>query len=274
MTNSLSIDVLSLFPEVVGQVLSTSIMRRAQLKGTVTLEASDLRKFSEGPYRAVDDTPFGGGQGMLFSPEVLERALHDQLQKAGGIRENLRVIYPSPKGLNWGNKTAWEMARWLTSPAPTDSQRRICLIAGRYEGIDDRINQKWVDLEVSLGDFVLTGGELPSLCIVDSIVRLLPGVLGNVHSAPQDSFEGGLLEGAQYTKPRDFQGLQVPESLLSGHHQKIEDFKLRDSLLLTYALRPDLIEKHQGEDLPDWARTLLETLKKRLHLRGLPALDL
>ncbi len=269
-----TIDILSLFPDIVQGFLNSSILRRAQTQGRISLEASSLRDFGQGAFRSVDDTPFGGGPGMLFMPEVVEEALKAQLSKVDNDRSRLIVVYPSPRGLQFGNKVAHELSKWLVSSENPEKPNRICFLAGRYEGVDERILQKWVDIELSLGDFVVTGGELPSLVFVDSVVRLMPGVLGHEKSAPMDSFENGLLEEPQYTKPRNFKGLEVPEELLSGHHAQIQKYKLRESLLLTYALRPDLIEKHSGEGLPDWAKALLGRLQKRLELVGCEPLDL
>jgi tRNA (guanine37-N1)-methyltransferase len=271
-----TLDILSLFPEVVLNVLNSSMLRRAQLKGLVKLEATSLRDFGEGQFKAVDDSPMGGGQGMLFCPTVLEKALQDQLSWVSGDRARLLVIYMSPRGLQLGHRLSLELSHWLigtetlTEPKPQDlkwDSRRICILAGRYEGVDERIVQRWVDLEVSLGDFIVTGGELPALVLVDSIVRLIPGVLGHEKSAPQDSFANGLIEEPQYTKPRNFLGLEVPEVLLGGNHSEIEKYRLRESILLTYAFRPDLIARHPGEGLPDWARSLLERLQRQMELR-------
>ena len=259
-----TLDVLSLFPTPVRAVLDSSILRRAQAAELVTLENTDLRSFSPDKYKSVDDTPFGGSQGMLFSAPVLELALQDQLNRVDGRRERLKIVYPSPRGVRLEQPALEQMAEWLLS----EPDSRLCVLCGRYEGIDERVVNRWVDLEVSLGDFILTGGELPALSIVDGIVRLLPGVLGNSKSAKDESFSNGLLEYAQYTKPREFLGQGVPEELLSGHHKKIAEWQLRESLLVTYAFRPDLIRAHSGLGLPDWARTLLEKLKTRIDLRA------
>jgi tRNA (guanine37-N1)-methyltransferase len=258
-----AIDVLSIFPQTVRAVLDSSILRRAQLSGRVTLESSDLRNFTEDKYRSVDDTPFGGRQGMLFTAPILERAMNAQLEAVGGERQKLKVIYPSPRGIRVEQPVLEAMAEWMGQTPGS----RLCCVCGRYEGVDERFIDKWVDLELSLGDFVLTGGELVALSIVDGIVRLMPGVLGDARSPRDESFSNGLLEYPQYTKPREFGGLDVPEALLGGDHKEIEEWKLRQSLLLTQAFRPDLIRNHSGAGLPLWARELLEKLKARLDLR-------
>ncbi len=259
------IDVLSVFPDVVRTVLDSSILRRAQSSGLITLENSDLRQFAgDHKYRAVDDNPFGGKQGMLFRAEVLDLAMQAQLEKVAGQRENLMVLYTSPRGLRWEQPAAERLSRWvLERPG-----RRLVVAAGRYEGVDERFVEQWVDMEVSLGDFILSGGELAALSVVDSVVRLLPGALGHADSAREDSFTTGLLEYPQYTKPREFKGQGVPEELYSGNHKKIAQWQLRQSLLYTFAFRPDLIEMHNGEGLPDWATELLRHLKQRLDHRS------
>jgi tRNA (guanine37-N1)-methyltransferase len=285
------LSVITLFPEAVRAVVDSSILRRAQTKGLLQIEVSDLRQFSTDRYRSVDDTPFGGEQGMLLTAPVLHAALNQELVKAGGDRENLRVLYPSPRGLILGQRVFEELSSWLVStgtPEPStsldsmagspkrvddkgssaESARRVVVICGRYEGIDDRVVDRWVDLEFSVGDFILTGGELPALMVIDALVRLVPGVLGDSQSARQDSFSSGLLEHPQYTKPRDFEGQGVPDELVSGDHAKMAEWKLRESLLLSYAFRPDLIRRHQGQGLPSWAMDLLDRLKKRLDLRS------
>jgi tRNA (guanine37-N1)-methyltransferase len=271
MESIASISLLTLFPQPVSAVLESSILRRAQSKGLVRIEVVDLRNFAKDRYRSVDDTPFGGEQGMLITAPVLHAALQAELEKVGGNRESLRVLYPSPRGLSLGQRIFEELSQWV-APSLNDeargAPRRIVVICGRYEGIDDRIVDRWVDLEFSVGDFVITGGELPALLAVDALVRLIPGVLGHASSAARDSFSDGLLEHPQYTKPRDFEGIGVPVELLSGDHAKIEEWKIRESLSLSFAFRPDLIRMHRGEGLPSWAVELLEKFKKRLDLRS------
>lgn len=272
------IDLLSLFPDSLRSILDSSILRRAQAKELVELATSDLRSFAKDKHRSVDDSPYGGDQGMLFKAPVLEAALQAQLQAVGGDRSRLKVIYPHPRGLHLRQYLVQGLVDWLmdeaqASPAsenqPNPSSKRIVVICGRYEGIDERIVDRWVDLEISLGDFILTGAELPALTLCDAMVRLIPGVLGNERSAEFESFSSELLEHPQYTRPRDFMGLEVPAVLSGGNHRDVEEWKLREAILLTAAFRPDLIRRHTGRGLPYWAKELVERLQKRLDLRDL-----
>jgi tRNA (guanine37-N1)-methyltransferase len=271
MTSLNAISLLTIFPDFTELVLKQSMLGRAQKQGVVSLESVDLRKFAQDKHRSVDDTVYGGKQGMLFMPEVLEKALEAELAAVNGKREHLRVLYPSPRGLQIDQGIMDAFASWIGAPAAApdsdEGPRRISIICGRYEGIDERIIERWVDFEYSVGDFVLTGGEIPALLLVDGVTRLLPGVLGREASHREDSFQNGLLEHPQYTKPRDFKGQKVPDVLLSGVHKNIEEWKLRESLLMTFAFRPDLIRSHRGQSLPAWARELLASLKRRLDLR-------
>jgi len=278
------IEILTLFPDAVQSVLDSSILRRAQAKGIVELTAKDHRKFGVTKHRNVDDTPYGGGQGMLMRADVLEAALLDTQAQVGGSRENMKVICPSPRGVEISHSHCEKFADWLVGPpgdekGPTDlsrlpedsreeSGRAIVFVCGRYEGMDERFVQKWVDFEFSLGDFIVTGGELPSLVFADAVVRLLPGVLGDERSNRQESFSHGLLEHPQFTKPREWLGVSVPEVLAEGNHLKMDEWKLRSSLMLTFAFRPDLIRAHSGEALPKWAGALLDELKGRLAARS------
>ena len=255
------IKILTLFPEAVDAVLGSSILRRAQAKGLVALQALDMKQATAGKYQQVDDSPYGGGHGMLLKADVLERSLEQELESCS--RENLKVVCPLPRGVVMNQAVFEQSAHWLRE----QPERKLLLVAGRYEGLDERFVKKWVDLEVSLGDFVLSGGELPALCFVDGVVRLLPQVLGDEQSARQDSFSTGLLEHPQYTKPAQFSGTEPPEVLRSGNHQRIAEWKVQQSLWLSYCYRPDLIRAHTGAGLPDWAQQLLEELKSRLTSR-------
>ncbi len=266
------IEILTLFPEAVQSVLDSSILRRAQAKGIVELEAKAHRDFGVTKHRNVDDTPFGGGPGMLFRADVLDAALQVTCDSVGG-RENMKVIYASPRGVQIAQSLCQSFADWLVTGDPqktteNEASRTLVFICGRYEGVDERVIQKWVDFEFSLGDFILTGGELPSLAFVDGIVRLLPGVLGDARSSQLESFSEGLLEHPQYTKPREALGVAVPEVLTEGNHLKMEEWKLRSSLMLTFAFRPDLIRVHSGENLPKWGMALLKELQQRLQARS------
>ncbi len=271
-----TISLLTIFPDFVQQALQQSMLGRAHKQGIVNLESVDLRQFATDKHRSVDDSVFGGKQGMLFMPEVLEAALEHELKAVDGRRHDLRVLYPSPRGLNIDQGIMDAMAHWIGSSGVSDEEsgpRRITVICGRYEGIDERIIDRWVDFEYSVGDFVLTGGELPAMILVDGVTRLLPGVLGKEESHREDSFKNGLLEHAQYTKPREFKGQKVPEVLLSGVHKNINEWKLRESILLTFAFRPDLIQAHRGQGMPGWAQELILRLKHRLETRALEGSD-
>lgn len=306
------IEILTLFPDAVQSVLDSSILRRAQAKGIVELSAKDHRKFGITKSRNVDDTPFGGGQGMLFRADVLESALNDCLAHVRGDRTKLKVIFATPRGIEITQDLCQRFADWLVLgtgdrekgqgdqrlgqgdlsngqgdhardfarrigedlPAPAEQgpqdppERMLLFVCGRYEGVDERFVKRWVDFEFSLGDFIVTGGELPALAFVDGIVRLLPGVLGDERSSRQESFTHGLLEHPQYTKPREVLGQSAPATLLEGNHLKMEEWKLRSSLMLTFAFRPDLIRAHTGEALPKWAKALLAELQERLTQRS------
>lgn len=258
-----SLQVLSIFPEQVRGFLDSSMLLKAQLKKILEMGAVNLRDYSTDSYRSVDDTPFGGNQGMLYTYPVLEAAAQAQLAAVDGDRDRLKIIYPSPRGVRLEQPVLEELAGWV-GRASDEAPRRVAIVCGRYEGIDERFTEKWVDLEVSVGDFILTGGELPALMLVDGLTRLLPGVLGHEASALEESFSNGLLEYPQYTKPRSAGGMDVPEELLSGHHRQIKDWQLRQSILMTAAFRPDLIRSHRGSGLPNWAKELLEKVKIRL----------
>ena len=212
--------VITLFPEMFAGVFGSSMMWKAQKDGVVSLETVDLRQFGLGPRKQVDDTPYGGGDGMLLMIEPLWRAV----EFAKSQDPEARVVLMSPRGRRWLQATA---------QAAADDGRGVIFICGRYEGVDERILEL-VDEQWSLGDFVLTGGELAAMTMVDSIVRLLPGVLGGETSAEVESFsDGKTLEYPQYTRPEEFQGLRVPDVLLSGHHGRIAEWRAKQSAELT-----------------------------------------
>ena len=214
--------VITLFPEMFAGVFGSSMMWKAQKDSIVSLETVDLRQFGLGPRKQVDDTPYGGGDGMLLMIEPLWRAV----EFAKSQDPEARVVLMSPRGRRW---------RQATAQAAADDGRGVIFICGRYEGVDERILEL-VDEQWSLGDFVLTGGELAAMTMVDSIVRLLPGVLGGETSAEVESFsDGKTLEYPQYTRPEEFQGLRVPDVLLSGHHGKIAEWRAKQSAELTEA---------------------------------------
>lgn len=232
----MKIDVLSLFPEMLQGVVGASILLRAQQAGIVDIALTNFRDFSTDRHRTVDDYPYGGGAGMVLKAEPVFRAVENVLERRYASHSephSARVILLSPQGKPFTQQMAEQLA----------TAEHLLLICGHYEGFDERIREHLATDEISVGDYVLTGGELPALLIIDAVVRLLPGVLGNQESAPGDSFSDGLLEFPQYTRPEDFRGLRVPEVLLSGHHQKIAQWRRRQSIERTCRRRPDLLEK-------------------------------
>lgn len=221
------IDILTLFPDFFVSPLNQSILKRALAAGIIQVEFINLRDFAFDRHHITDDRPFGGGPGMVLKIEPLVRAI----QWARNSRPNLRVLLLSPQGRLFKQPLAVELA----------SLDNLMLICGHYEGVDDRL-QHFIDDEISLGDFILTGGEIPALVILDALTRLLPGTLGDEDSAQEDSFKDNLLKGPQYTRPREFGGYQVPEILLSGDHQRIADWRRQEALRRTWQRRPDLLE--------------------------------
>jgi tRNA (guanine37-N1)-methyltransferase len=226
----MKIDVLSLFPEMFSGVFNQSILKKAQDDGHVTFRVIDFRQFADNKHRKVDDYPYGGGEGMVLMPQPIfdaVEALCDQ-----DPERKAHVVLLSPQGERYSQKKAKQLA----------SKKHLMFICGHYEGYDERIRQELADDEISIGDYVLTGGELAAMVVIDSVVRLLPGVLGNEQSHQNDSFSNGLLEYPQYTRPADFRGMKVPDVLLSGHHGRIEEWRRRESLKRTFRRRPDLLE--------------------------------
>jgi tRNA (guanine37-N1)-methyltransferase len=208
-----------------------SIIQRAREEGLLDIRVHDLRDHSLNKHRKVDDTPFGGGVGMVMNVEPIARAI-------SAIKKEVpetRTILLSPGGRPFNQEKAWELSRL----------QNLTLICGRYEGIDERIRLHYVDEEVSVGDYVLTGGELPAMVLVEAISRLLPGVLGDPESVVEESFHGDLLEYPQYTRPRDYEGFKVPEILVSGDPKKIRDWQKVQALKKTAQVRPDLLEKNK-----------------------------
>lgn len=225
----MKIDILSLFPEMFGGTLSSSIIGKAIEKNILDVSLTNFRNFTTDRQNHVDDYPYGGGAGMLLQAQPIYDALADVSEKRGSLG---RVILLDPAGRKFDQKAAEELAK----------EPQLTFICGHYEGYDERIKQLVTD-EFSIGDFVLTGGELGAMVMIDATVRLLPEVLGNSASAPGDSFSSGLLEYPQYTRPADFRGLKVPDVLLSGNHQKIAEWRQKEALYKTYQRRPDLLEE-------------------------------
>ncbi len=244
----IKIDVLTLFPEMCESVFGTSILGKAREKGIVALNAVNFRDFSGNKHNSVDDTPYGGGGGMVLKPDPIFAAVEHVLEMSSSPVKP-RIILMCPQGKTYNQKIAEELAQ----------EEHLIFICGHYEGYDERIREHLVTDELSMGDYVLTGGELPALTVIDSIVRLQPGALGNETSAVTDSFSTGLLEYPHYTRPAEFRGWKVPDILLSGHHANIEVWRREQALQRTLERRPDLLET---AELTKKDLKALEILKK------------
>ncbi|MFW0760079.1 tRNA (guanosine(37)-N1)-methyltransferase TrmD [Staphylococcus cohnii] len=242
----MKIDYLTLFPQMFDGVLNQSILKRAQDKEMLQVNTVDFRSFAENKHNQVDDYPFGGGQGMVLKPEPIFNAMK-YIEKT----ENTRVILMCPQGRPFNQEIAQELSH----------SEHLVFICGHYEGYDERIRQHLVTDEISMGDYVLTGGELPAMVMTDAIVRLIPGVLGNQQSHEDDSFQDGLLEFPQYTRPRSYQDMNVPDVLLSGNHAHIDQWRHEQKLIRTWEKRPDLLENYP---LTDKDKDILERYKKQL----------
>lgn len=223
--------VLTLFPEMILSGMNTSVIGRAIENGLISLEAVDIREYSTDKHLHVDDYPYGGGAGMVMQPEPVYRAFLDIKEKTG--KKEIRVVYLTPQGKVFKQEMAQEFSK----------EEDIIFLCGHYEGIDERVLEMIVTDYVSVGDYVLTGGELPAMVMMDAIARLVPKVLNNDSSAELESFQGNLLEYPQYTRPAEFFGKRVPEVLLSGHHKNIEKWRREQSLIRTLERRADLLEK-------------------------------
>jgi tRNA (guanine37-N1)-methyltransferase len=223
-------DILTLFPDIINAYLKESILKRAQQKGLLEVKTYNIRNFASDKHKSVDDYPFGGGSGMVLKPEPLFRAI-DFLKKDKVPR---RIILLSPQGRPFNQLLAEELSR---------EEKRLVFICGRYEGVDERVRLSLIDEEISIGDYVMTGGELAALVIIDASTRLIPGALGDEDSIKEESFSWGLLDYPHYTRPREFRGLRVPNILISGNHKEIWRWRRKQALKRTLKLRPDLIEK-------------------------------
>ncbi len=227
----MKIDILTLFPEMFDAFRTTSIVGRAVDKKILDLEIFNIRDFAANKHSQADDYPYGGGAGMVLMPQPLSDALDHVLSRYPG--EKPAVIYLSPQGKVWNQRLAGEASK----------ESALILLCGHYEGIDQRIIDKYVDQEISIGDYVLTGGELPAMVLADCVARLIPGVLGSSESILEESHSTGLLEYPQYTRPAEYDGNMVPEVLLSGNHREIGKWRRQQSLRNTFLKRPDLIKK-------------------------------
>lgn len=239
-------DILSIFPEMFESFFGCSLLKKARDKGLIRIEAHNIRDWATDKHRMTDDYPYGGGAGMVMKVEPIARAL----EAIGAVPGACTRVLLTPQGETFSQDIAEELAR----------SGRIVLICGHYEGVDERVRENLADREISVGDYILTGGEAAAMVVVDAVARLVPGVLGNDESARHESFAGGLLESPQYTRPEDFEGWKVPEVLLSGHHREIEDWRRREALRRTLRRRPDLLA---GAPLTEKDRKILEELKKQ-----------
>jgi len=242
-------DVVTLFPEMVESVASIGVLGRAVKNGQIQLNSWNPRDYTEDKHRTVDDRPYGGGPGMLMKVEPLKAAIEGAKKSAVANNVQSKVIYMSPQGKPVTQQDVLALAE----------QPGLIIIAGRYEGIDERIIESYVDEEWSIGDYVLSGGELPALVLIDAVARMLPGVLGDEQSAQQDSFMQGFLDCPHYTRPEEIDGRSVPDVLLSGNHQNIDEWRLKQSLGRTWLRRPDLLK---ALNLTDEQKQLLESFQK------------
>ncbi|WP_372972307.1 tRNA (guanosine(37)-N1)-methyltransferase TrmD [Marinobacter sp.] len=238
------VGAVSLFPEMFGAVTDYGITGRAVREGLLTFRSWNPREFTHDRHRTVDDRPYGGGPGMLMKIQPLRDAIHAAREEAPG---KACVVYLSPQGERLDQQVVESLA----------SQDSLILVAGRYEGVDERLISTEVDREVSLGDFVLSGGELAAMAVIDAVTRFIPGALGHAQSAEQDSFADGLLDCPHYTRPEVYEGQAVPDVLLGGHHEQIRRWRLRESLRRTRERRPDLLEQRV---LTDEERELLDEI--------------
>ncbi len=222
----MKINILTIFPKMFDGWQAEGMISKAIERGVVEINVIDFREYAENKHKKVDDYPFGGGEGMLLMPQPIMSAI-----EANNL-DSTHVIFPSPKGSVLNQNKLEELKDF----------DEITLLAGRYEGVDQRVIDKYVDEEISLGDFIITGGELAIQTILDGVIRLLPGVLNNNVSFEQDSFSDGLLEHPQYTRPAEYNGMKVPDVLLNGNHKLIEEFKRKEKLKATFINRPELLE--------------------------------
>lgn len=224
------IDIITLFPEMFGPVLNDSIIGRAQKSGEIEIHTHQLRDYAFDKHRRVDDTPYGGGMGMLMKAEPIALCFEDICKQT---EERPHFVYMSPQGKTLSQQRLKELAEI----------KNICVLCGHYEGVDQRLLDTFIDEEISIGDYVLTGGEIPAMVFCDALCRMVPGVLTNNECFTEESHFNGLLEYPQYTKPSEWRGIEVPEILLSGHHANIEKWRKEKSIEVTVKKRPDLLEK-------------------------------
>lgn len=230
----MQIDIITIFPSMFKAVLEASVLRIAQEKGLLKLKIHDLRNFTHNKHRQVDDVPYGGGPGMVMKPEPFFEAVESILgSRPEKIKDKARIILLTPQGEKLSQAKADKLAK----------EQGLVILCGHYEGVDERVREYLVTDEISIGDYVLTGGELPAMVLIETITRLIPGVLGNELSSKRDSFSQGLLEHPHYTRPAVYRGWSVPKVLLSGNHQTIKKWRHKETLIRTQKRRPDLIAK-------------------------------
>jgi tRNA (guanine37-N1)-methyltransferase len=241
-------DIITIFPELFRGVFEFGIIRRAVEAGLTKINLHDLRDYTFDRHHQVDDRPFGGGAGMVMKPEPLFRAI-EAIKHAG---EDVTVVMLSPQGRLLTQRVAEELA----------GRKQVVLICGRYEGVDERVIEQLADDELSIGDYVLSGGEIPAMVVVDAVTRLIPGALGCNESAERDSFADGLLDYPHYTRPAEYRGLKAPDVLVSGHHGEIEKWRRRKAMEKTLKRRPDLLERRA---LNEDERRLVEEILREMH---------
>ncbi len=239
--------IMTIFPDMVKDALNTSIMARAQAKGYISVNAVDIRDYTLDKHGKVDDYPYGGGAGMVMQAQPVYDAFMAIRKKCKG---KPRVIYVTPQGATFNQDMAEELSK----------ERELVFLCGHYEGIDERVLEEIVTDNISIGDYVLTGGELPAMVMIDTIARLIPGVLNNDVSAEFESFNDNLLEYPQYSRPEEWNGRKVPDILLSGHHANVEKWRREQSIIRTYERRPDLLDK---ASLTDKERAFLEEIRNK-----------
>lgn len=245
---------LTIFPELLEAFWDNGIMRRAAAQGVIQPTAVNIRDYAQGRHRVTDDRPYGGGCGMVMKPEPLAAAI----RSARELAPKAPTVMLSPQGRRFDQQMAKTLTRY----------EALILVCGRYEGIDERFAERFVDFEISIGDFVLTGGELPAMVLMDAVTRLLPGALGNEDSADQDSFKGRRLDHSHYTRPPEFEGQTVPDVLMTGHHQEIANWRRADALMRTLVRRPDLLrqkplDKEDTALLERWRREIEQLIRSQ-----------
>ena len=227
--------IMTIFPDIIENFINQSIIKRSQDKNLVEYNIKNIRDFANPPHYKTDDYPFGGGEGMIFKPEPIFRT-YDSIIENIPDKKSVRVVFPTPDGKQFDHKSAFDLSK----------SENLIFMCGHYKGIDQRVRDEIVTDEISIGDFVVTGGELPACLMLDAIVRLLPGVLNNYESAKSDSFFSDLLDGPHYTRPEEYRGLKVPDILLSGHHENIKKWQKENREEKTKKRRPDMWKKYNN----------------------------